>query len=138
MRMIRSYAVLLPLLLAAPAVAQPAGGKYTEWKKNETQNRYECQYVYPTKPGGMAKQTVAVYPKDNPRYGWAYFYNDQGKAWGRCATKGNPKYNAKQMYWQQLNQKADGYEDFKGQPAGYCPAPKDGKDAIPAFPDPPV
>lgn len=124
------------LAAALPAWAQNAGS-YSPWVKNEQQNRWECTYTYPNKTGGTSKQVVAVYPKDNARAGWAYFYNDQGKPWGRCAIKGNPKYEPKVMYWQELTPKADGYQDFK-QPKGFCPAPKDGKTPIPTFPDPPI
>jgi len=81
---------------------------------------------------------VAVYPKGSERAGWAYYYNAAGKPWGRCAIKGNEKYNPKEMYWQQLNKAGDGYEDYKDKPPGYCPTPKDSKEQIPLFPDPPI
>jgi len=136
-----TFTAFSALLLAAPAFAQPQSpGGYTAWKRNDAQKRYESEFIYKNKSGGTSKQLVAVYPKDNPRSGWAYYYaaEGKGKAWGRCAIKGNPKYDAKAMYWQKLTADAGGYEDFKDQPKGFCPTPKDGTAAIPVFPDPPV
>ena len=40
------------------------------------------------------------------------------------------------MYWQHLKPSGDAYQDYNK--AGYCPAPADGKEAIPPLPDPPV
>ncbi len=130
--------LILVLLLPMAGFAQAPATSYSEWKKNDTQKRWECEYTYPNVKGGKGKQVVAVYPKGNPRAGWAYYYNEQGKPWARCAVKGNPKYNADKMYWQQLNKDGTGYENYKDKPEGFCPTPKDGKEAIPVFPDPPI
>jgi hypothetical protein len=127
-------------LLAGPALVRADG--YTKWVKDLERQTYSCEYVYKTKDGNTNKQYVVIFYADADRSGWAYFYNSAAKPWTRCAVAGNPKYNAKAMYWEALAAEGDGYEPFKGkdgkvQPDGYCPTPKDGKNPIPTFPLPP-
>ena len=132
--MMRTFAgaVVAAALTATAAQAD----SYTPWKYNAPEKRYECEYTYDTKAGKPAAQAVYAYDMtDKDRYGWAYFYNAKGEPWGRCAAPGNPKYDAKAMYWQKLNDKGDGYTEYPE--AGYCPAPADGKKPIPQFPAPP-
>jgi hypothetical protein len=133
----RLMGTLALLLIAAPTQAPAQSGGYTAWKYNEEQKRYECQYLYPNTKGGTTKHLVVVYPKGSPQAGWAYYHNPAGTAWGRCAIKGNEKYDPNVMHWQQLNKAGDGYEDYKDKPPGYCPTAKEGKAPVPLFPDPP-
>ncbi len=124
--------VAAAVLCAGPVAADT----YGPWTTNKEKNRHECVYTYATKDGKTSTQTVVAYTAaDKDRHGWAYFYNAEGKPWGRCATPANPKYDAKQMYWQKLTAAGDGYEDYPTK--GFCPAPKDGKSPIPSLPDPP-
>lgn len=128
------------LLLAAPVFAD----EYTPYKKDEKKQTYTCEYKYDAKDPAAKeklKQTVVIYYGDKDRSGWAYYYNDD-KPWARVAVPGNPKYNAKVMYWEALKSDKSGYEPFKdkdGKPYGdgYCPAPKDGKRPILDLPLPP-
>ena len=124
-------------LVAAPALTL-ANDKYTPWTKYQATKQYTCSYEYKTPTGGYSKQTVAVYYDDKDRNQWAYYYNADSKPWARCAIPGNPKYNPKVMYWENLTPDATAYEPFKdpaGKPyaAGYCPTAKDGVDPIPTL-----
>jgi hypothetical protein len=130
----------LGLVVAVPALGRADG--YTQWVKDEKRQTYSCDYVYTTKDGKTNKQYVVVYYGAADRSGWAYFFNSAARPWTRCAVPGNAKYSARAMYWEALKAEADGYEPFRSadgkvQPDGYCPAPKDGKNPIPAFPLPP-
>jgi hypothetical protein len=133
MRRWMTWAAVAALALLGPAPAR--ADSYSKWTKNEKAGRWECDYSYETKAGTTARQKVLVYPK-GPRAGWAYFVNDKGKAWGRCAIKGNPKYKPKVMYWKKLKSTGTGYED--SDEAGYCPTPADGKKPIRTVPHPPI
>ena len=77
-------------ILALTAAPVRAEGKYSAWKKNDAKNRYECSYTYDTKEGKKAQQTVIVYPKDNPRYGWAFYHNAEGKPWHAAPSRAMP------------------------------------------------
>ncbi len=132
----------LGLVLAVPALVR--ADDYTKWVKDETKHTYSCEYAYKTKDGKENKQQVVIYYADKDRSGWAYYYNNAATPmpWARCAVPGNPKYDAKVMYWEALKPDGDGYDKFKDkdgayQPAGYCPAPKDGKNPIQLLPLPP-
>jgi hypothetical protein len=124
--------VLVPLLVNVGAAK---ADEYSKWAKDEKKQAYTCDYSYSTKDGTTASQTVVIYYGDKDRNGWAYYYNAKMEPWARCAVPGNVKYDPKQMYWQKLNAKADGYEDYPTK--GYCPSPKDGKSAILDLPPPP-
>ncbi len=131
---------VVPAVLALAAVA--TADEYGGWKKDEKRQVYTCEYKYEKKDSGYGTQTVAIYYADKDRSGWAYYYNAKNEPWARCAAPGNPKYDAKVMYWQHLKPDNSGYEAFEdstGQPqfTGYCPAPKDGRAPIPALPLPP-
>jgi hypothetical protein len=139
MKVLRALAVV-PAILAAAAVA--SADEYGGWKKDETRKVYACEYKYEKRDGGYSTQTVAIYYADKDRAGWAYYYNAKNEPWARCAAPGNPKYDAKVMYWEQLKPDGSGYQQFKdskgaAQFTGYCPAPKDGKSPIPSLPIPP-
>jgi len=124
--------------LAALAVAVPAhADEYSKWTFDAAAKRYQCTYTYETKEKKQATQTVVAYPAGNERHGWAYFYNAANKPWAKVATVYHPQYNVNEMNWQKLNAKADAYEAFPGEAVGYCPAPGDGRRAIPLLPDPP-
>lgn len=132
MTVIRISLLVCGLLLAAPTLAR--ADDYGKWAKDEKKQTHYCDYSYANKAGGTSKQTVVVYYADKDRAGWAYYYNAKQEPWARCAVPGNPKYDPKQMYWQQLNDKGNGYDDY---PKGYCPTPKDGKSPIADLPPPP-
>jgi hypothetical protein len=126
----------LTLLGSACLVGSTAQAQtYTAWTKNVTKNRYECTVTYTAKGGGTATQTVLTYPEGTDRAGWYYFVSKEGNAWGRCACPGNPKYDTKVMFWQQLNTQGTGYENYST--VGFCPAPGNGKETIMNIPDPP-
>jgi hypothetical protein len=133
MSMLHCGALGLSLLLFWSGDAR--ADDYGKWVKDEKKQVHSCEYSYTTKDGGTAKQTIMVYYADKDRTGWAYYYNAKQEPWARCAVPGNAKYDPKQMYWQKLNAKADGYEDYSTK--GFCPAPKDGKSSIPDLPPPP-
>ncbi|WP_020475146.1 hypothetical protein [Zavarzinella formosa] len=109
--------------------------QYTPWVKDEKTKTYSCEYKYVTRANKPAVQNVVVYYGDNDRKNWAYFYNEQQKPWARCAVPGNPKYDQKAMYWQHIDATETKYQDYEDK--DYCPAPKDGKNAIPSLPLPP-
>lgn len=119
--------------------------EYTKWTRDEAKKTLVCEYTYtPKEPAakGPPKQTVVIFYADKERSGWAYFYNAAQSPWARCAVPGNPKYDPKAMTWEALTPDGKGYEPFKDRageayPAGYCPAPKDGKNPIPDLPLPP-
>ncbi|MBM3981660.1 MAG: hypothetical protein FJ304_15560 [Planctomycetes bacterium] len=116
-----------------PAQLTPTG--YSEWATNCVAKAHTCSYTYTNKDGGKSTQTVAIYAGDADRRGWAYYYNADKKAWARVAVPGNPKYDAKVMYWQKLKASGDGYEDFPTK--GFCPTAKDGTSPIADLPLPP-
>lgn len=123
------------LLVSSVATAAPKPDGYGAWATDCGHKVHACEYTYTTKDGAKGTQTVVIHYADAERRGWAYYYNADQKPWARVALPGNPKYNAKQMYWQKLNATGDGYEDYPTK--GFCPAPKDGKATIPALPLPP-
>ncbi len=133
MNALRTSMLGLGLMLVGVGMARADG--YGKWANDENKQVYACEYSYATKDGCASKQTVVIFYGDKDRSGWAYFYNTKQVPWTRCAVPGNAKYDPKQMYWQKLNAKGDGYEDYSMK--GYCPAPKDGKSPIPDLPLPP-
>jgi hypothetical protein len=134
--MTRPFVMTLAAMAMTIFLGTSRADDYSKWVKNAEADRWECDYTYTTKSGTEAKQKVLVYTQDKKRAGWAYFVNKDNKAWARCAIKGNPKHDPKKMYWQKLNSKGTGYEDYP-EP-GYCPAPADGKKPIPAIKHPPA
>jgi hypothetical protein len=130
-----SCAIVLGLGLMLFGAGTTRADGYAKWVNDEKKQEYTCEYSYSTKDGCTSKQRVVIFYGDKDRSGWAYFYNAKQEPWTRCAIPGNSKYNPKQMCWQKLNSKADGYEDYPTN--GYCPTPKDGKSAIPELPLPP-
>ena len=131
----RHFVLSLGVLAASAGWAVSADG-YSPWTPNPAKNRHECVYTYATKTGKPATQTVYAYTAaDKDRAGWGYFYNAKAEPWARCALPGNPVYDPKQMHWQQLNPRKDGYADYPM--AGYCPTPADGAKPIPDLPPPP-
>ena len=110
--------------------------EYGKWTKDEVKKTYSCDYKYANKTGGYSTQKVVVYYADPERKNWAYYYNAKDEPWGRCAIKGNPKYNSNNMYWQKLSTDKKAYQDYPEK--GYCPTPGDGKDPVRDLPLPPA
>jgi hypothetical protein len=108
---------------------------YGKWGKDEKARTYTCDYSYDTKDGGKNTQKAVIYYADPDRKDWCYFFNAKNEPWARCAVPGNKDYNPNQMYWQQVNEKKDGYSDYTQKT--YCPAPADGKRPIATLPLPP-
>ena len=138
----RALLPVVGLLLAAHAAH--AGDPYSKWATDEKKQKHTCTYTYKSNDPKVeyAKQNVVVYSADKDYAGWAYYYNADSKPWARCAIPGNPKYEAKKMYWEKMTPDEKGYEPFKDdkgqpQPIGYCPVPKDGVDPVPDLPLPP-
>jgi hypothetical protein len=132
------FCVVGACVVLASVVGVAQADEYGAWVKDTKKQCYTCDYTYKTKDGGMSKQSVVVYYADKDRSGWAYYYNAKQEPWARCAVPGNPKYNPKAMTWEKLAPDGKGYAPFqdtngKPQPDGYCPAPKDGKAAIPVL-----
>ncbi len=134
---------LLSVLTLAASLGSASADGYTKWVNDPVKKTYSCQYVYANKSTANSTQNVVVYYGDKERKNWAYYYNAKMEPWARCAVPGNPKYDAKAMTWEALKPDTSGYAPFKDkagdpEPAGFCPAPKDGKAVIAALPLPPV
>jgi len=110
--------------------------EYGKWSKDEAKKTYTCDYKYANKTGGYSSQKVVVYYDDPERKSWAYYYNAKSEPWGRCAIKGNPKYDGNVMYWQKLNGDKKSYQDYPEK--GYCPTAGDGRDPVRNLPLPPA
>lgn len=134
---------LLSALTVAASFGSASADGYTKWVTDPVKKTHTCQYVYDNKSNAKSTQTVVVHYADPARKTWAYYYNAKMEPWARCAVPGNPKYEPKVMAWEALKPDAKGYEVFKDkagdpEPAGFCPAPKDGKAIIASLPLPPA
>ncbi|HEX3146583.1 MAG TPA: hypothetical protein VHR66_00680 [Gemmataceae bacterium] len=138
----KTIASWLPTLMATALLAASTANadEYGKWVKDEKQKTYVCEYKYETKASTKAKpdyavQNAVIYYADPERKNWVYYYNAKSDPWARCAAPTHPKYDNTAMYWQHLGEDKHNYIDYPDK--GYCPAPKNGKNPIPAFPLPP-
>jgi hypothetical protein len=104
---------------------------FGKWKMNREANdgkgRAECVYEFDTTDGKKGVNTVLRYPVDDPKVGWDYFANSEGKVWAKCMNKRNPKFDADKMQWALCNPDGSVKEMLK---KGDCPTPKGGKNQI--------